>query len=95
MSPLNVTLESKLYEMDFRNYLRGHRKASQLNEIFLKILIGMSEIHSIGYVHRDLKPDNIVLNLKPLEVRIIDFNTSVPMEADTIDSCRGTPGYHP
>ena len=27
----------------------------------------------MGYVHRDLKPENIVLNLNPLEVRIIDF----------------------
>jgi serine/threonine protein kinase len=27
----------------------------------------------MGYVHRDIKPENVVLNLDPLEVRIIDF----------------------
>ena len=95
LSPLNVSIESKLYQMDFRVYLRNHRKPKHLNDILLQVLNGIKEIHSIGYVHRDLKPENIVLNLKPFEVRIIDFNTSVPQEADTVDSIRGTPGYHP
>jgi serine/threonine protein kinase len=27
----------------------------------------------MGYVHRDLKPENVVLNLDPLDVRVIDF----------------------
>jgi serine/threonine protein kinase len=30
----------------------------------------------MGYIHRDLKPDNIVLNLEPLAVRIIDFDAA-------------------
>ena len=28
----------------------------------------------MGYIHRDLKPDNIVINLDPLEVSVIDFD---------------------
>ena len=30
----------------------------------------------MGYVHRDLKPDNVVLNLEPLEVKVIDFDAA-------------------
>ena len=81
--------------MDFRTYLRMERKYKDLNQIFLCILNGIKEIHSIGFIHRDLKPDNVVLNQKPLDVRIIDFNKSMPSEADTVDTVRGTPGYMP
>lgn len=31
-------------------------------------------LHNLGYIHRDLKPENIVLNLNPIDVRIIDFD---------------------
>jgi len=47
-----------------------------LNEIFAKVISGVKEIHHLGFVHRDLKPDNVVLNLDPLEVRVIDFDRS-------------------
>jgi serine/threonine protein kinase len=43
----------------------------------LQVIKGVNELHQLGYVHRDLKPDNIVLNLEPLEVRVIDFDASV------------------
>ncbi len=49
----------------------------------------------MGYIHRDLKPENIVLNLSPLEVRIIDFDLA---NLNTINERTlgvGTPGYHP
>jgi serine/threonine protein kinase len=34
----------------------------------------VEEIHNLGYVHRDLKPENIVLNLDPIDVKVIDFD---------------------
>ena len=29
----------------------------------------------LGILHRDLKPDNIMININPLKVKIIDFGT--------------------
>ena len=43
----------------------------------LLVIEGVKELHELGYIHRDLKPDNIVLNLDPLEVRLIDFDAAV------------------
>lgn len=40
------------------------------------ICLGMGHMHSKGWVHKDLKPDNILLN-RAGEVRIIDFSLAV------------------
>ena len=49
----------------------------------------------MGYIHRDLKPDNVVLNLEPLEVKIIDFD-AVQLDSElSIGTAFGTPGYFP
>jgi serine/threonine protein kinase len=62
--------------MDFRQYLRLHRDTRNLKLILEAIGQGILELHDLGYVHRDLKPDNVVLNLRPLMVKIIDFDRS-------------------
>lgn len=41
------------------------------------ILTGLQHLHSIGIVHKDIKPDNILVDaLDPSNVKIIDFNIS-------------------
>lgn len=81
--------------MTLREYLDEHRDPDQLREIFVNILNGVSELHTLGYVHRDLKPDNVVLNRAPLEVAVIDFNRAISMSTMTTGHVRGTPGYFP
>ena len=46
-------------------------------------------------MHRDLRPENIVLNLNPLEVRLINFTAAYPSTQKTKGSRRGSPGYFP
>lgn len=59
-------------------------------QFFFKVLKGIKEIHDAGYVHTDLKPQNIVVdqNLDPI---IIDFDLTVIQNIGA--SCRGTRGY--
>jgi serine/threonine protein kinase len=38
------------------------------------VIRGIEQLHDLGYVHRDIKPDNIVLTLNPLDVYLIHFD---------------------
>ena len=73
-----MALVFKKFEMDFRSYLRKHRDPIVLPKILELVIEGLEQLHYLGYVHRDLKPENTVLNLHPLEVRIIDFIIAYP-----------------
>ena len=48
---------------------------------FLRQLIsGVAAIHEIGYIHRDLKPWNIILSDDHSQVKIIDFGLATPLD---------------
>jgi eukaryotic-like serine/threonine-protein kinase len=50
--------------------------------IALKVLLGLSQVHSHGMVHRDLKPDNIRISTRG-EVKVMDFGiTFDPSESN-------------
>jgi len=67
------------------------------NTAYLKtiwqISCGLVEIHSEGIIHRDIKPNNIRVNVDGV-VKILDFGLARPkgLEARTV-SIIGTPGY--
>ncbi|MFN8472505.1 MAG: serine/threonine-protein kinase [Anaerolineae bacterium] len=44
-------------------------------EIFRQILLGVADVHAAGMVHRDLKPDNVLVG-DDGRVRLIDFGIS-------------------
>ena len=61
-------------------------KRKLIFNIFNQILAGLKYIHSLGYVHRDLKPDNILLDtlVSPIVVKIADFGFA-KMILDSVD----------
>lgn len=70
-----------------------HRPGSlvKMIQVFLQVASGLAAMHRLGYVHADIKPNNILVNEK-LAVKIIDFGQSCSV--GTIKQrIQGTPDY--
>src|SRR5690606_35077399 len=63
----------------------------ELCRIFQQTALGLHAMHEAGYVHADIKPNNILF-MDDQRVKIIDFGQSC--KADTVkDRIQGTPDY--
>jgi serine/threonine protein kinase len=91
----HVCLRMKQYENVLNKFLEVERDARMLKKIMWSVGHGLQELHNLGYVHRDIKPDNIVFNIYPYEVKIIDFNTSFRTSQMSKGTFRGTYGFTP
>ncbi len=59
--------------------------------IFQKVARGLSALHAHGYVHADMKPNNVVVGTEGV-VKIIDFGQSCPI-GHRKERIQGTPDY--
>ena len=67
---------------------REEEMKTKLIKVLAKILVTVKYIHSIGFIHADIKPENIIYDLDSGRVVIIDFDLSVA--APYVFTCRGT-----
>lgn len=62
--------------------------------IFKQVVEGINYLHLNNFVHRDIKLENILINKKNREIKIIDFGFSVCVKADKkLCMFCGTPSY--
>ena len=47
--------------------------------LYLQLLKGMNQLHSNGFVHGDIKPENLLID-KNFNLVIADFNFAVQLE---------------
>jgi serine/threonine protein kinase len=59
-----------------------------------RILVGLYELHSKKQLHRDLKSDNVLLNLDG-DIKIADFGFAIQLTKDRLKrkSVVGTPAW--
>src|SRR4051794_4576682 len=65
---------------------------SQLVEVFIKAADALASLHALGYVHCDLKPNNILVDAASMNVKVIDLGQAA--RAGTAKTrIQGTPDY--
>lgn len=78
---------------------RGSLPWHQAIELVLQAAHGLRAIHEQGFVHRDLKPDNILITSGPSpQVKLVDFGVAKSLEPTGVGHTRqgtvvGTPAY--
>lgn len=71
----------------------GALSAPTTKQVLLTLATTLDFMHKLGYVHRDIKLDNVMIN-KALEIKIIDFGLTVLCHDDHIYTRHcGTPMY--
>jgi tRNA A-37 threonylcarbamoyl transferase component Bud32 len=77
----------------------GAMTLAEVQSVFGQLLHGLQAAHEVGVVHRDLKPDNIMLLRRPAgQVKILDFGIAKLVGEDQPSLTRsgialGTPAY--
>jgi serine/threonine-protein kinase len=79
---------------------RGRLELDAIIAIATQIAGGLAALHRAGYVHCDIKPDNVfVLYQTSLDgwplVKVIDYGVATEVDAPPSDAIAGTPAYMP
>jgi serine/threonine-protein kinase len=78
-------------EGDLRRYVstrNGKLPALQAERLFMQIVEALCAVHKSGIIHRDIKPDNILV-LDDQEVRLGDFGTAIlPGDESSIEELK-------
>ena len=82
---------------DLKNFMKRSKKLSTLTAVSLakQVCEGLAEAHRLGVVHRDLKPQNIMID-RDGNARIMDFGIARMMSASGLTeegAIIGTPDY--
>ena len=70
---------------------RGDRRTPELVDIFVHVAEALDALHGIGYVHCDLKPNNILVGPEG-DVKVIDLGQAC-LKGTAKSRIQGTPDY--
>lgn len=68
-----VTLDRWIAEPDCNQGLQGSGSLERHLGLFKQLMLGLAELHHDGIVHRDVKPENVMVASSNGQLKIIDF----------------------
>lgn len=74
-------------------WLRTRRPGQQIVEVFVAAGLGLAAAHAANIVHRDFKPENVMID-KDGVVRLLDFSLA-RSDGEDATGVEGTPRYMP
>ncbi|CAD8201262.1 unnamed protein product [Paramecium pentaurelia] len=74
-------------------YLKERKRLTELEstQILQKLALGLQQVHNLGYVHRDIKLENVLIDKDQL--KLIDFGFAEKICRDRLVNGQGTAGY--
>merc|ERR1711887_344413 len=64
-------------------------------DLFMQLVDTVSECHEKGVVHRDIKDENILIDINTFKLKLIDFGSGAPLEKGLYHKFKGTRVYSP
>ena len=73
----------------------GALSESMVRIVFSQLVMMWESLDRAGICHRDIKDENIIINMKTLECKLIDFGCATEIENDLQSTFSGTPEFYP
>ena len=79
----SLYLVQELLDTDLHNVIKSGILSKEHTRLFMyQLLRGLKYLHSSNVLHRDLKPDNLLINLEDLVLKIGDFGMARILDPD-------------